>query len=97
MTLVDKCIGELVWVIMKDNREITGTLQGYDNFLSTLSLLPQTWCLKMWRNTKQRAREAGSSPNAPPFSSMVLTSQWQVHFFILDSALLRAWIQVILI
>lgn len=36
MTLVDKCIGELVWVIMKDNREITGTLQGYDNFLSTL-------------------------------------------------------------
>lgn len=34
MTLVDKCIGELVWVIMKDEREITGTLQGFDNFLS---------------------------------------------------------------
>ena len=32
--LIDKCIGSRIWVIMKSEREFTGTLLGFDDFVS---------------------------------------------------------------
>ena len=32
--LIDKCIGSRIWVIMKSDREFTGTLLGFDDFVS---------------------------------------------------------------
>lgn len=35
LELVDRCIGSLIWVVMKStNREFTGTLLGFDDFVS---------------------------------------------------------------
>ena len=35
LELVDKCVGSQIWVIMKSqNREFTGTLLGFDDFVS---------------------------------------------------------------
>ena len=35
--LIDRCIGSRIWVIMKGDREFTGTLLGFDDFVSEYS------------------------------------------------------------
>ena len=35
--LVDKCIGSRIHIIMKSDKEIVGTLLGFDDFVSILS------------------------------------------------------------
>ena len=37
--LIDKCIGSQIWVIMKSEREFTGKLLGFDDFVSELRSL----------------------------------------------------------
>jgi hypothetical protein len=32
--LIDRCIGSRIWVVMKNEREFTGTLLGFDDFVS---------------------------------------------------------------
>eukprot|EP00892_Ulva_mutabilis_P008809 jgi/Ulvmu1/62/UM001_0065.1 len=32
--LMTKCIDERVWIIMKNNREVVGTLKGYDVYVN---------------------------------------------------------------
>ena len=32
--LVDKCTGSRIWVMMQDNREIVGTLRGFDEYVN---------------------------------------------------------------
>lgn len=34
LELIDRCIGSSIWVVMKSNREFTGTLLGFDDFVS---------------------------------------------------------------
>lgn len=34
LELIDRCIGSSIWVIMKSNREFSGTLLGFDDFVS---------------------------------------------------------------
>jgi U6 snRNA-associated Sm-like protein LSm5 len=37
LELLDKCIGSRLWVIMKDEKEVAGTLTGFDDFVSKFS------------------------------------------------------------
>ena len=32
--LIDKCIGSRLWILMKGDREIAGTLLGFDEFVN---------------------------------------------------------------
>jgi small nuclear ribonucleoprotein (snRNP)-like protein len=32
--LVDKCIGSKIWILMRGNKEFTGTLCGFDDYVS---------------------------------------------------------------
>jgi hypothetical protein len=34
LELVDRCIGSPIWVLMKNEREFTGTLMGFDDYVS---------------------------------------------------------------
>ncbi|KAK9454104.1 hypothetical protein V1511DRAFT_522258 [Dipodascopsis uninucleata] len=34
LELVDKCVGSRIWVVMKTDREFSGTLLGFDDFVS---------------------------------------------------------------
>mmetsp|Transcript_12456 Transcript_12456/g.14320 ORF Transcript_12456/g.14320 Transcript_12456/m.14320 type:complete len:85 (-) Transcript_12456:393-647(-) len=34
LELIDKCIGSRIWVIMKGDKEIVGTLTGFDDFVN---------------------------------------------------------------
>jgi len=34
LELIDKCIGSQIWVIMKSDREFTGRLLGFDDFVN---------------------------------------------------------------
>lgn len=34
LELIDKCIGSSIWVIMKTDREFSGTLLGFDDYVS---------------------------------------------------------------
>ncbi|KZS96184.1 like-Sm ribonucleo protein [Sistotremastrum niveocremeum HHB9708] len=34
LELIDKCIGSRIWVVMKTEREFTGTLLGFDDFVN---------------------------------------------------------------
>jgi U6 snRNA-associated Sm-like protein LSm5 len=34
LELVDRCVGSAVTVLMKGDKEITGTLRGYDDYVS---------------------------------------------------------------
>lgn len=36
LELVDKCIGSRIHIIMKNDKEIVGTLQGFDDFVNML-------------------------------------------------------------
>ncbi|CDR94409.1 snRNP Sm-like protein, putative [Babesia bigemina] len=34
LALVDKCLGTKVWIIMKHEKEITGVLRGFDDYMN---------------------------------------------------------------
>jgi U6 snRNA-associated Sm-like protein LSm5 len=34
LALIDRCIGSKIFVIMKDEKEIVGTLRGFDDYIS---------------------------------------------------------------
>ena len=34
LELVDKCVGSSIWVIMKNEKEFSGTLIGFDEYVS---------------------------------------------------------------
>lgn len=34
LELIDKCVGSRIWVIMKSDKEFTGTLQGFDDYVN---------------------------------------------------------------
>ncbi|KZT30623.1 Sm-like ribonucleo protein [Neolentinus lepideus HHB14362 ss-1] len=34
LELIDRCIGSRIWVIMKNDREFSGTLLGFDDFVN---------------------------------------------------------------
>lgn len=34
LELVDKCIGSKIWVLMKTDKEFTGILRGFDQFVN---------------------------------------------------------------
>ncbi|CAD0084225.1 unnamed protein product, partial [Aureobasidium vineae] len=34
LELIDKCVGSRIWVIMKGDKEFSGTLLGFDDFVS---------------------------------------------------------------
>ncbi|KAK1443445.1 U6 snRNA-associated like protein [Babesia gibsoni] len=34
LALVDKCLGTKVWIIMKGEKEITGVLKGFDDYMN---------------------------------------------------------------
>ena len=34
LELIDKCIGSKMWVIMKGDKEIVGTLRGFDDYVN---------------------------------------------------------------
>ncbi len=34
LELVDKCIGSRIWIIMKGDKEIVGTLLGFDDYVN---------------------------------------------------------------
>ncbi len=34
LELVDKCIGSQIWVLMKSDKEFTGTLLGFDDYVN---------------------------------------------------------------
>jgi U6 snRNA-associated Sm-like protein LSm5 len=39
LELVDRCIGSPIWVLMKNEREFTGTLMGFDDYVSECLLV----------------------------------------------------------
>uniref|UniRef100_A0A8C7SKS6 U6 snRNA-associated Sm-like protein LSm5 n=1 Tax=Oncorhynchus mykiss TaxID=8022 RepID=A0A8C7SKS6_ONCMY len=42
LELVDKCIGSRIHIVMKNDKEIVGTLLGFDDFVSVESFLLTT-------------------------------------------------------
>jgi U6 snRNA-associated Sm-like protein LSm5 len=34
MALIDKCVGSRIWVILKGDKELVGTLRGFDEFVN---------------------------------------------------------------
>ena len=34
LALIDKCTGSRIWVIMKGETEVTGTLRGFDEYVN---------------------------------------------------------------
>eukprot|EP00842_Homolaphlyctis_polyrhiza_P006519 jgi/Hompol1/6869/HPOL_004183-RA len=34
LELIDKCVGSQIWVVMKGDKEFTGTLLGFDDFVN---------------------------------------------------------------
>lgn len=34
LALIDKCIGSKIWLIMKSDKEIVGTLRGFDEYVN---------------------------------------------------------------
>eukprot|EP00808_Paulinella_micropora_P029867 g21521.t1 len=34
LELVDKCVGSRIWIIMKGDKELVGTLKGYDDYVN---------------------------------------------------------------
>ena len=37
--LIDKCIGSKIWVIMKGDKEIVGTLRGFDVYVNMVRFM----------------------------------------------------------
>ncbi|RKP26986.1 Sm-like protein LSm5, partial [Syncephalis pseudoplumigaleata] len=36
LELIDKCIGSRIWVVMKDEKEFVGVLEGFDDYVNML-------------------------------------------------------------
>jgi U6 snRNA-associated Sm-like protein LSm5 len=36
LELVDRCVGERLWILLKGDREFVGTLKGYDDYVNIL-------------------------------------------------------------
>ena len=34
LALIDKCIGSKIWILMKGDKEVVGTLRGFDEFVN---------------------------------------------------------------
>jgi U6 snRNA-associated Sm-like protein LSm5 len=34
LALIDKCIGSKIWILMKGDKELIGTLRGFDEFVN---------------------------------------------------------------
>lgn len=34
LELIDKCIGSQVWILMREERELTGVLRGFDDYFN---------------------------------------------------------------
>mmetsp|Transcript_9482 Transcript_9482/g.10672 ORF Transcript_9482/g.10672 Transcript_9482/m.10672 type:complete len:84 (+) Transcript_9482:63-314(+) len=34
LELIDKCVGSRIWILMKSDRELVGTLRGFDDYLN---------------------------------------------------------------
>jgi len=34
MALIDKCVGSRIWVVLKGDKELVGTLRGFDEFVN---------------------------------------------------------------
>eukprot|EP00914_Ancora_sagittata_P017595 GHVO01034629.1.p1 GENE.GHVO01034629.1~~GHVO01034629.1.p1 ORF type:complete len:104 (+),score=17.44 GHVO01034629.1:26-313(+) len=34
LSLIDRCIGSRIWVIMKGDKEVVGTLRGFDDYVN---------------------------------------------------------------
>ena len=47
--LIDRCIGSKIWVVMKNDREFTGTLLGFDDFVSQFLSHELFSCPGGWR------------------------------------------------
>lgn len=57
MTLLDKCIHNPVWIVMKGKREFAGILQGFDDFFNmVLSNVTEVWV----EGEERKSREAES-------------------------------------
>ncbi|KJR80754.1 U6 snRNA-associated Sm-like protein LSm5 [Sporothrix schenckii 1099-18] len=39
LELIDKCVGSRIWVVMKGEREFSGTLVGFDDYVSKYTVL----------------------------------------------------------
>ena len=46
LELIDRCIGSSIWVIMKSNREFSGTLLGFDDFVSECTKRERRWAAR---------------------------------------------------
>ena len=51
LELVDKCIGSRIHVIMKSEKEIVGTLLGFDDFVSILFYSYSAMYIPLYMNT----------------------------------------------
>lgn len=38
LELVDKCIGSRIWIIMRGEKELVGTLRGFDEFVNIVRI-----------------------------------------------------------
>lgn len=47
LELVDKCIGSRIWIIMKSDKEIVGTLIGFDDYVNMVLEGEFLSCLKL--------------------------------------------------
>lgn len=36
LALIEQCIGKKIWIIMKGDKEIVGTLKGFDDFVNMI-------------------------------------------------------------
>ncbi|OUM53995.1 hypothetical protein BVG19_g3333 [[Candida] boidinii] len=36
LELIDKCVNSKIWILMTDNREFTGVLNGFDDFVNII-------------------------------------------------------------
>ncbi|KAI6782475.1 U6 snRNA-associated Sm-like protein LSm5 [Emericellopsis cladophorae] len=41
LELIDKCVGSRIWVIMKGDKEFSGTLMGFDDYVRNHTKLPK--------------------------------------------------------
>lgn len=48
LELIDKCIGSRLWVIMKGDQELVGTLRSFDDYVNMVSdrRIHELWCQK---------------------------------------------------
>lgn len=39
LELIDKAIGSQIWILLRGTKEVTGTLRGFDDYVSIILLL----------------------------------------------------------